>query len=185
MSILFHINERFITYIYAYVCVCIYMHLFSKHFKNSSYFLYIRVGVWKSQMCCWFFHFPFPVHSRNTLAGVHLFQPLIHKRSLERGKRKIACLSPLWDILRIFSITGMIFVLKLGNECQMGKSTPSSSYYLLSSPGSSKLNIFDQIVFPNKTSMFRDSSCLCYLFIGHSLFLHGNVELECPTSRAV
>lgn len=172
---------RFITYTHIHVYT--YIHAFIlQDFKNSSYFLYIRIGVWKSQTCCWFFHFPFAVHS---LAGVHLFQPLIRKMSVERGKRKVACLSPLWDMLSVFSITGMIFVLKLGNECQMGKYTPSSSYHLLSSPASSKLSIFDRIVFPDKITMFRDSSCSCCLFIEHCLFLHGNAGLECPTSRAV
>lgn len=131
------------------------------------------------------FPFPFSCAFQEHSCWRSLIQPLIHKMSLERGKRKIACLSPLWDMLSIFSITGMIFVLKLGNECQMGKYTPSSSYYLLSSPGSSKLSIFDRIVFLNKITMFWDFSCSCYLFIEHCVFLHGNAELQCPTSKVV
>lgn len=132
------------------------------------------------------FLFPFScAFQKHTLFHFNLLQPLIHKRNLERGKRKIACLPPLWDMVSFFSITDTIFVLKLGNECQMGKYTPFSIYYLLSSAGSAKRNIFDWIVFPNKISKFRDTSCLCCLFIGHSLFLYGNTELECPTSSSV
>lgn len=107
-----HINEGSIT---------LYIYSSCRHLKDSRCLLNVILGVWKFQLCSWFFHSLFPLHSRIALCYFPSFQSLIQKERLNRGKRRIVCLSPLWGMISFFSNIYMIFCPKIRRWISNGK----------------------------------------------------------------